>query len=82
MKSIIYAAPRSEIKELQQVRQLLVEKYGKEFALAAIENSDGKVAERVPFFPPPFEVEITNFFIGLEETSCRTPVRDSRNPVS
>lgn len=49
VKSIIYAAPRSEIKELQQARQLLVEKYGKEFALAAIENSDGKVAERVPF---------------------------------
>ena len=47
VKSIIYAAPRTEIKELQQARQLLVEKYGKEFALAAMENSDGKVAERV-----------------------------------
>lgn len=47
VKSIIYAAPRTDIKELQQARQLLVEKYGKEFALAAIENSDEKVAERV-----------------------------------
>ncbi|KAI4159837.1 MAG: hypothetical protein LQ342_006255 [Letrouitia transgressa] len=47
VKSIIYAAPRTEIKELQQARQLLVEKYGKEFALEAIDNSDGKVAERV-----------------------------------
>ena len=47
VKSIIYAAPRTDIKELQQVRLLLVEKYGKEFALEAIENSDGKVAERV-----------------------------------
>lgn len=47
IKSIIYAAPRTDIKELQQARQLLVEKYGKEFALAAVENSDGKVAERV-----------------------------------
>ena len=47
VKSLIYAAPRTEVKELQQVRALLVEKYGKEFALEAIENSDGKVAERV-----------------------------------
>ena len=53
VKSIIYAAPRTEIKELQQVRQLLVEKYGKEFAVTAIENSDGKVAERVPPSLPP-----------------------------
>lgn len=47
VKSIIYAAPRTDIKELQQARQLLVEKYGKDFALVAMENSDGKVAERV-----------------------------------
>ena len=47
IKSIIYAAPRTDIKELQQARQLLVEKYGKEFALQAMENTDGKVAERV-----------------------------------
>ena len=47
IKSIIYAAPRTDVKELQQVRQLLVEKYGKDFALEAIENRDNKVAERV-----------------------------------
>ncbi|KAL8948960.1 MAG: hypothetical protein Q9222_004897 [Ikaeria aurantiellina] len=47
IKSIIYAAPRIDVKELQQARQLLVEKYGKEFALDAVENRDGKVAERV-----------------------------------
>ena len=48
VRSIIYAAPRTEIKELQQVRQLLVEKYGKEFALEAMENPGGtKVAQRV-----------------------------------
>ncbi len=47
VKSIIHAAPRTEIKELQQTRQLLVEKYGKDFALEAVENSDGKVSERV-----------------------------------
>lgn len=47
MKSLIYSAPRTEVKELQQVRQLLVEKYGKEFAMAAIENTDSKVSEQV-----------------------------------
>lgn len=47
VKSIIYAAPKTEIKELQQVRALLVEKFGKEFALAAIDNTDGKVSEKV-----------------------------------
>ena len=47
MRSLVHAAPRTEIKELQQARALLLEKYGKEFAQAAIENTDGKVAPRV-----------------------------------
>ncbi|KAK3948153.1 regulator of Vps4 activity in the MVB pathway-domain-containing protein [Pseudoneurospora amorphoporcata] len=47
VKSIIYAAPKTEIKELHQVRTLLAEKFGKEFALQAVENSDGKVSEKV-----------------------------------
>jgi vacuolar protein sorting-associated protein IST1 len=47
VKSLIYAAPRTEVKELSQARALLVEKYGKDFALQAMENSDGKVSEKV-----------------------------------
>ncbi|KAI1351421.1 regulator of Vps4 activity in the MVB pathway-domain-containing protein [Xylaria sp. FL0043] len=47
VKSIIYAAPRTEIKELQQVRALLAERFGKEFVIAAMENSDGAVSEKV-----------------------------------
>ncbi|KAH7160780.1 regulator of Vps4 activity in the MVB pathway-domain-containing protein [Dactylonectria macrodidyma] len=47
IKSLIYAAPKTEIKELATVRGLLVEKYGKEFVLAAMENSDGKVNPKV-----------------------------------
>ncbi|KAK0880698.1 Vacuolar protein sorting-associated protein ist1 [Friedmanniomyces endolithicus] len=35
------------VKELGIVRGLLAEKYGKEFTLEAVENRDGKVAERV-----------------------------------
>jgi hypothetical protein len=47
IKSIIYAAPKTEIKELQVVRGLLAEKYGKEFTLAAMDNTDGRVSEKV-----------------------------------
>ncbi|KAF7546496.1 hypothetical protein G7Z17_g8388 [Cylindrodendrum hubeiense] len=47
IKSLIYAAPKTEIKELATVRGLLVEKYGKEFVLVAMENSDGKVNPKV-----------------------------------
>ena len=47
VRSIIYAAPRTEIKELHQVRQLLVEKFGKDFALDSMDDRDGKVSERV-----------------------------------
>lgn len=47
VKSLIYAAPRTDVKELNQVRALLVEKFGKDFALQAMENSDEKVSEKV-----------------------------------
>lgn len=47
VKSIIYAAPKTEIKELNTVRSLLGEKYGKQFVLDAMENVDGKVSEKV-----------------------------------
>ena len=46
VKSLIYAAPRTDVKELQNVRSLLVDKYGKEFALAAMEP-DAIVSEKV-----------------------------------
>jgi vacuolar protein sorting-associated protein IST1 len=47
VKSVIYAAPKTEVKELQQVRTLLGEKFGKEFVVAAMENTDNKVSESV-----------------------------------
>jgi vacuolar protein sorting-associated protein IST1 len=57
VKSIMYAAPRIEVREVQQVRLLLAEKYGKEFAKQAQDNSDGKVSEKVvkklSVTPPP-----------------------------
>ncbi|KAL6711692.1 Vacuolar protein sorting-associated protein ist1 [Coniothyrium glycines] len=45
VRSIIYAAPRTEVKELHTVRSLLVDKFGKEVALASMEGEG--VAERV-----------------------------------
>lgn len=45
--SLIHAAPRLEVKELAMVRQLLAEKYGKDFTLAADSDSACKVAKRV-----------------------------------
>lgn len=47
IQSLIYAAPKTEIKELATVRQLLAEKYGKEFVLSATDNVEGKVNEKV-----------------------------------
>ncbi|KAL7796602.1 DUF292 domain-containing protein [Trichoderma ceciliae] len=47
IKSILYAAPKTEIKELMTVRTLLADKYGKEFVLAAMDNADGKVNDKV-----------------------------------
>jgi Regulator of Vps4 activity in the MVB pathway len=64
--SIIYAAPRTEVKgallrhyaryalkpfdfilELHVLRDLLMHKYGREFAAAVMENREGCVSERV-----------------------------------
>lgn len=45
VRSLIYAAPRTDVKELHQARALLVERFGKDFALSAMEGNG--VAERV-----------------------------------
>jgi vacuolar protein sorting-associated protein IST1 len=61
VKSIIFAAPKIEgVKELTISRNLLAEKYGKEFTMQAMENRDGKIAarvtERLKVEPPPKEL--------------------------
>ncbi|KAF2012204.1 DUF292-domain-containing protein [Aaosphaeria arxii CBS 175.79] len=45
VRSIIYAAPRTEVKELHTTRALLAEKFGKDVVLASMEGEG--VAERV-----------------------------------
>ncbi|SPN99653.1 related to IST1 Putative translation initiation factor, has a role in resistance to high concentrations of sodium [Cephalotrichum gorgonifer] len=47
VKSIIYAAPRTEIKELGVLRVLLGEKFGKDFVAKAAEGLSGGVSEKV-----------------------------------
>ena len=44
VRSLIYAAPRTEVKELHAARALLVEKFGKDVALASMEGEG--VADR------------------------------------
>ncbi|KAG1754746.1 DUF292-domain-containing protein [Suillus paluster] len=45
--SIIYAAPRTEVKELHILRDILMHKYGRDFSAAAMENRCGCVSERI-----------------------------------
>ncbi|KAL2911736.1 Vacuolar protein sorting-associated protein ist1 [Polyrhizophydium stewartii] len=47
VNTIIYAAPRIEIKELDFVREQLANKYGSEFVTSAMQNFGYKVNDRV-----------------------------------
>lgn len=44
--SIIFAAPRTELKELHVLRDILMHKYGRDFSLKVMESQEG-VSERV-----------------------------------
>ncbi|KAF9966282.1 hypothetical protein BGZ70_002786 [Mortierella alpina] len=47
VNTIIYAAPRSEVKELLLVRDQLAAKFGREFVTNAMENKDESVNPRI-----------------------------------
>lgn len=47
IQTIIYAAPQCEVRELLQVRELLLAILGKEYVLTAVQNSENKVNKRV-----------------------------------
>lgn len=54
----MYAAPRTEVRELQVLRDILMHKYSRDFAVATMSNEHGNVNERVVkkleiFRPPP-----------------------------
>ncbi|GAA5976068.1 hypothetical protein JCM10908_005375 [Rhodotorula pacifica] len=44
---IIHAAPRTELREMHILREMLMSKGGRDFALACIDNEDGIVPERI-----------------------------------
>ncbi|CDZ96203.1 Spindle pole body protein [Phaffia rhodozyma] len=58
--TLIYAGPRTEVAELHHLRELLVHKFSRDFAIAAIENKDGCVNDRVfaklQIYRPPTEL--------------------------
>lgn len=100
--SVIYAAPRTEIKgqlharwsapsvltpqqylpELHVLREMLMHKYGREFAVGVMENRDGCVNERVssgPIGARAFAAEHLPLYPGRQETrSVHTRPRASR----
>ncbi|EPQ25878.1 uncharacterized protein PFL1_06552 [Pseudozyma flocculosa PF-1] len=47
LASIIHASPRTELKELHVLREMLMSKYGREFATDVMDNRDGIVPDRV-----------------------------------
>ncbi|KAK7956277.1 uncharacterized protein PG986_005499 [Apiospora aurea] len=82
VKSIIFAAPKTEIKELQAVRLLFGEKFGKEFVMTATENTDGKVSEKVVkklSVTPPKEELVTGY---LEEIARAYGVDWPKRPAN
>lgn len=47
LTAIIHAAPRTELKELHVLREMLMAKFGREFAQDVMDNKDSCVPERV-----------------------------------
>ena len=47
VSSIVYAAPRCEVRELHIVREALMSKFGREWAVSVMENTQGHVPSRV-----------------------------------
>jgi len=45
--TIIYAAPRAEVKELNAIREMLIIKFGRELATCAVHNKDNCVNARI-----------------------------------
>lgn len=63
--SIIYSAPHTELKELTQIRELLILKFGPEFGKKAIDNEENLVPEKIIKrckVPPPSS-ELINLYL-------------------
>ena len=62
VKTIIYSALRTEVKELHTIREILIHKFGKDFSKDAIDNVGGivpqKVVKRLSVEPPSQELVV------------------------
>lgn len=47
LAALIHAAQRTEVRELHILQEMLLHRYGREYAVAALENQDDCVPERV-----------------------------------
>lgn len=47
VKTIIYAAPHSDVKELSLIRDMLVHKFGPEFTRSAMDNDDNVIPQKI-----------------------------------
>ncbi|KAF5391263.1 hypothetical protein D9757_001983 [Collybiopsis confluens] len=69
--SIIFAAPRVESKDLQIVRELLVQRLGPDFARASIGNKDKCVSDRIVknlSAPPPNAAQLDAYLLNIAQT--------------
>lgn len=65
VNSIIYSASHTELKELAQVKELLIHKFGLEFGKQALDNGGGHVPEKILKrckVPPPSE-ELVDLYL-------------------
>jgi len=69
VRSIIYAAPKTEIKELQMARALMIEKFGKEFGAEAMEarGVPPRITDRLKVEPPKPEL-VEGYLTVIAET--------------
>lgn len=71
IKSLVYSANRSEVKELVTLRQMFAHKYGKQFEADALENVDDKVNAKVvaklSVVPPPQDL-VTRYLKEIART--------------
>ncbi|KAK0481524.1 DUF292-domain-containing protein [Armillaria novae-zelandiae] len=79
--SIIFSAPRTEVKELHVLRDILMHKYGREFSIAVMENHDGRVVRKLDIAMP--SPELVNAYLseiakayGVSWMSPNTPSSD------
>ncbi|KAK9452785.1 regulator of Vps4 activity in the MVB pathway-domain-containing protein [Dipodascopsis uninucleata] len=71
VRSVIYASGRTDIKELQQVRDMLILKFGKEFARETLDEPEKTIPERVLkklIIEPPKEELVTLYLEEIART--------------